>query len=234
MAEANKEWTNIAKSIDERRLPIYLLLDTSGSMSGAPIQAVQHGVEQFKKEVEKDTFAKETVYVGVITFGGENADFLTKGLVSIVDFQPPSLNATGSTPLGAAFKLLSQSLDKDIKENVKGGAKGDWKPLIFILTDGAPTDDWQSPREEIIKRSKKKALNIITVGCGPHINEEQLKAISTGKAFKMDDTEKASFVAFFEWVSQSVMTVSKECAQPGGEDKPIEMPKPPDVIQYIP
>jgi len=76
---------NVAVGEGMRRLPVYLLLDTSGSMAGAPIQALRLGVEQFKKEVAEDPFAKESVYMGVITFGGE-ALYVTKGLVSFEDF----------------------------------------------------------------------------------------------------------------------------------------------------
>ncbi len=220
----------------ERRLPVYLLLDTSGSMAGAPIQALRLGVEQFKKEVESDPFAKESVYMGIITFGGE-AEFVTKGLVPFEnfsrEFRTDSLIANGQTPLGQALWLLVESLDKDIRSSVKGGEKGDWKPLIFILTDGEPTDEWQEPQQVILNRSSKKVINMITVGCGPRINEQNLKDISIGPTFKMDNDD-ASFKRFFQWVSQSVRVASKAVSQFGGGDKPADLPPPPDGIQYIP
>lgn len=221
-----------------RRLPVYLLLDTSGSMAGAPIEAVRRGVEQFKSELKQDAFAKETVWVGVITFGGE-AEFVTKGLLpvdSFVDsFQPTALSANGQTPLGQALWLLNESLDKDVKSAVKGGEKGDWKPLVFILTDGQPTDDWQEPREEILKRERRKVLNVITVGCGPYINQQNLKDIAIGPAFNMG-SDDASFRALFKWVTQTTVGATKAVTQPGGGDKPVTMPPPPppDQIQYVP
>jgi len=92
-----------------RRLPIYLLLDTSGSMAGEPIQDVRLGVETFQREVGNDPFAEETVYIGVITFGGE-AEFVTKGLIPIGkfsdEFNTESISANGQTPLGQALWLL--------------------------------------------------------------------------------------------------------------------------------
>ena len=226
----------VAVGEGERRLPVYLLLDTSGSMAGAPIQALRLGVEQFKKEVESDPFAKESVYMGIITFGGE-AEFVTKGLISFEDyyseFLTDSLVADGQTPLGQALWLLIESLDKDIRSSVKGGEKGDWKPLIFILTDGEPTDEWQEPQQVILKRTSKKVINMITVGCGPRINEQNLRDIAIGPTFKMDNDD-ASFKRFFQWVSQSVRVASKAVSQIGGGDKPADLPPPPDGIQYIP
>ena len=78
----------------ERRLPIYLLLDCSGSMAGAPIQAVQRGVEMFAREVRQDHYAAATVHVGIITFAS-TAQMVTNGLVPIGQFQPPQLSAGG-------------------------------------------------------------------------------------------------------------------------------------------
>lgn len=222
----------VALSEGVRRLPIYLLLDCSGSMSGAPIEAVRRGVELLAQEVRADTFTCQTVYVGVITFDN-NARMVTSGLEPIEQFEPPQLSASGSTSLGQALQVLQQSLDTDVKSSVKGGEKGDWKPLVFILTDGEPTDEWQTPRQEIQERQKRKVLNVITVGCGPGINEQNLKAIAIGPTFRMDNSE-ASFKTFFQWVSQSVKSVSKVVSQPGGGGQPMALPNPGPQIQYVP
>jgi len=215
-----------------RRLPVYLLLDCSGSMAGAPIEAVRRGVELFLQEVQSDPFARETVHLGVITFDSD-ARMITPGLVPIDQFQPPQLSASGSTSLGKALRVLRESLDRDVRPAVRGKEKGDWKPLVFILTDGEPTDDWQTPRQEILERQQRKVLNVITVGCGPHINEQNLRAIAIGPSFRMDNSE-ASFRTFFQWVSQSVKMVSKAVSQPGGGERAMDLPPPPSVIQYVP
>ncbi len=212
----------------ERRLPVYLLLDTSGSMTGAPIEAVRRGVEQFKLDVQGDTFALETVWVGVITVGGR-AEFVTKGLVPFGQFMPPPLNAGGQTPLGQALWLLIESLDKDLRRPVKGGPKGDWRPLVFILTDGEPTDDWREPREKIVQREKAKICKAVTVGCGPYINPQNLRDIAIGETFNMDN-DSASFRALFDWMSTLVQSESKSCSQTGRATD-VTLPPPPDLIQ---
>lgn len=213
----------------ERRLPVYLLLDTSGSMIGAPIEAVRRGVEQFRLELQGDTFALETVWVGIITFGGSRAEFITKGLVPFGQFAPPPIDAGGQTPLGQALWLLIESLDNDLRRPIKGGPKADWRPLVFILTDGEPTDDWREPREKILQREKARICKVVTVGCGPYVNDQNLGDIAIGPAFHMD-SDDASFKALFEWISTSVGQESKTCSQTGGTmDETI--PPPADFIQ---
>jgi uncharacterized protein YegL len=178
----------------ERHLPVYLLLDTSSSMAGAPIQSVREGLEQFQREVANDPFARDVVKVGVITFASD-AQLVTGGLVPISDFQPPQLVASGVTRLDLAFKVLLESMDRDVRHPVKGGHKGDWRPVVFILTDGRPTDEnghetdrlWRPARDAVINRPKgmNKPSVIVAVGCGPDVDDEMLKAISTGTAFRM-------------------------------------------------
>ncbi|HSV31336.1 MAG TPA: VWA domain-containing protein [Atribacteraceae bacterium] len=223
---------NVSLSQGLRRLPVFLLLDISGSMMGAPVQAVQEGVALFKREVESDTFARETVWIGVITFGRQVSN-LTGGLVPIEQFSPPILDAGGYTPLGQAMRLLIELLDRDVKKSQIGGEKGDWKPLVFILTDGKPTDNWQGAREEILKRKDRKIVQVITVGCGPEIDETTLREVAIGPSFRMD-ADSVSFAAFFRWISQTVKTVSKSLSQPQGESLPTPIPPPPEALQYIP
>ncbi|BAC08526.1 vWA domain-containing protein [Thermosynechococcus vestitus] len=208
------EWANVEVPGGERHLPVYLLLDTSSSMEGAPIESLHQGLEQFQREVSSDQFARDIVKVGVITFASD-AQLVTGGLVPISDFQPPMLTASGVTRLDLAFTVLLESIDRDVVRPVKGGQKGDWKPAVFVLTDGRPTDRhgiatdelWRPARDALVNRPKGeiKPSVIVAVGCGPHVDDDTLKAISTGTAFKMG-TSEAAFVALFQYLSQSLTT----------------------------
>lgn len=121
-----------------RRLPVYLLLDTSGSMYGEPIEAVKNGVQTLISTLRSDPYALETAYISIITFNS-SAQQITP-LTELASFQQPNIDASGCTALGGALELLSQKIDSEITKTT-AEVKGDWRPLIFIMTDGVPTDD---------------------------------------------------------------------------------------------
>jgi uncharacterized protein YegL len=159
------------------------------------------------------------------------AEFITKGLVPFAQFVPPPRDAEGQTPLGQALWLLTESLDRDLRRPVKGGPKGDWRPLVFILTDGEPTDDWREPREKILQREQARTCKVVTVGCGPYLNQQNLRDIAIGETFNMDKDD-ASFKALFEWISTLVGQESKSCSQTGGTMDQTT-PPPADFIQPV-
>ncbi|HZS74988.1 MAG TPA: VWA domain-containing protein [Ktedonobacteraceae bacterium] len=221
-------WADVQAPGGERNLPVYLLLDTSGSMDGAPIESVREGLELFQREVANDPFARDIVKVGVITFAND-AQLVNGKLVPITSFQPPVLVASGVTRLDLAFKVLFESMNRepDVVKAVKGGQKGDWKPAVFVLTDGLPTDEngnvtdrlWQAQRDAVINRPKGqiKPSTIVAVGCGPYVDDTTLKNISTGTAFRMG-TDSAAFVALFQYLSQSI---ASSLAPGGNPDDPF-------------
>ena len=231
------EWAGVEPAGGERHLPVYLLLDTSGSMEGAPIESVRQGLEQFQREVSEDQFARDCIKVGIITFDSD-AELVTGSLVPISEFQPPALTASGVTRLDLAFNVLQESMERDVIKAVKGGQKGDWKPGVFVLTDGRPTDEsgygsdslWPAARDAVVNRPKGqiKPSTIVAVGCGPNVDDDTLKEMSTGTAFRMG-TSEASFVSLFQWITQSIMS----SVQPGGnvEDPFANVPPSSDLIR---
>lgn len=193
-------------------------------MSGDPIEAVNEGIRTLHSNLLDDPQALETAYISVITFASEAKQFTP--LVSVTSFIPPQLHANGTTALGAALQLLCDSLE-DEKRKMADGLK-DWKPLVFLLTDGAPTDTWQD-QAEILK--KNRPANIIAVACGADANTSILRQI-TGVVLELRNTGPDGFKKFFEWVSASVRQTSHKLGQaPADAQKGVALsPLPPEIV----
>lgn len=210
-----------------RRLPVYLLLDTSGSMSGEPIEAVRQGVKNLLSDLMSEPTARETVYLSVITFSSSAQQVVP--LTELMSFQEPFLDASGSTAFGDALKLLEQCLDREVIKATSTTQKGDWKPLVFIMTDGQPTDSWESAAARI---KQKKVGNVIACAAGSGADEHMLKNV-TELVVKLNSLQPDDLKAFFKWVSDSIRTTSQSVAQVAA-DAPVNLPPPLPQITIVP
>ncbi|MEG6521996.1 vWA domain-containing protein [Desulfotomaculum sp. 1211_IL3151] len=210
-----------------RRLPVYLLLDRSGSMFGEPIESVKQGVKYMISELKKEPQAIETAFISVITFASDARQDIP--LTELTSFKEPLLEANGTTALGEALSILNQCLETEVRKSTPT-QKGDYKPLVFIMTDGEPTDNWENIAQEIKKKAGKLA-NIVAVGCGPHVNKDTLKKI-TEIVLIMTSYQPDDFRQFFRWVSQSVKQASIKFTK--DSDQPTNLSAPPPTIQIIP
>jgi uncharacterized protein YegL len=208
-----------------RRLPTYLLLDCSGSMAGEPIAAVEMGVKALLGDLRNDPQALETVWLSVLAFAS-TAEVLVP-LTEINEFQAPDLIAEGTTALGEALDLLAERIRAEVRVT-RPDRKGDWKPLVFLLTDGEPTDDWERSCENFRLQG---LATVIACGAGPEVNDETLRRLGD-KCVHLKDTQPGTLGAFMKWVSASVATTIQglgtqtqrdEPSPPGADDGTIRV-----------
>lgn len=210
-----------------RRLPVYLVLDTSGSMTGEPIESLKNGVQVLISTLRQDPYALETAYLSVITFSTSAQQLVP--LTELSTFQMPDLQAAGTTSLGEALNLLAQRVEVEVARTT-ADQKGDWKPLVFIMTDGEPTDDWQKGLNEYRKR---KFGMVIACAAGRAANTNVLKQV-TDTVVQLDTADSSTIKAFFKWVSASISTGSQKVESGGQEVTGLnELPPPPPEVNVV-
>jgi len=189
-----------------RLLPIYLVLDTSKSMSGEPIAAVEDGVQLLTSTLRTDPYALETVQLSVITFS-DHATQLAP-LTDLGTFRPPTLRAQGTASLGKALSLAADCISKEIPQS-GANVKYDLKPLVFIMTDGQSTDDWQSG---LSKFKSVKTGTVVVCATSEDADHNMLKQI-THTVVKLGAADTASINAFFMWTSKIVYFTFGQCLE---------------------
>jgi uncharacterized protein YegL len=186
-----------------RRLPVYFLVDTSGSMRGEPIAAVNVGLRDIISSQRQDAYALETVHVSVLTFGADVR--VLAPLTPLDQFDLPEIAAEESCPtlLGKALETLLERMDKEVRRNA-ADVKGDWPPILFLMTDGSPTDVRTFERQ--LPEIRKRRFGAI-VGCaaGTKARRDFLDVL-TDKVFALSTMDSTSLTGFFRWVSESVST----------------------------
>ena len=191
-----------------RRLPIYFLIDTSESMVGEPIQQVEDGLATIIQTLKTDPNAIETVWISIIAFAGQAKTIVP--LQEIINFYPPKFPIGSGTSLSKGLGHLMFEFSKNIVRTT-AEQKGDWKPIVFLFTDGVPTDDTKSVIKEW-KLKWGKSSNLIAVSFGEEADIQVLSEL-TEHVMHFKNSEASDYAQFFKWVTDSIKTSSVSVEQ---------------------
>jgi uncharacterized protein YegL len=184
----------------ERRLPVYLVVDASFSMRGQTMEALRRGIDGLVADLRADPQAIETAWLGLITFA-TGADTVVP-LTDILQFRTPALVASGRSDLGAGIHELIERLGADIRRN-SDQVKGDWRPIVFLMTDGGPSDAWITQAKALRAMQDRGEVTVVAVGFGSKVHKEVLVRLSPVVVIS-DSREPDAFGKFLAWVSTSV------------------------------
>jgi uncharacterized protein YegL len=211
-----------------RKLPVYLLIDSSGSMNGEPIQSVNEGLRAMMSALRQDPYALETVLLSVITFDREVKEIFPLTPVEKIQLEDIIPPRSGPTHLGEALEYMLNRYGKDIKRRERGN-KGNFSPMLFIMTDGKPSD--LQLFEEMTERIRGfRFASIIGCVAGPKAKKEYLQKFAE-PVVSLESTDSSSFTAFFKWVSDSITAGSQSGGlEAGGANR---LPPPPTEINIV-
>lgn len=209
-----------------RRLLTYLCIDTSGSMRGEPIEAVNTGLRSLMGSLRGNPYALDSVHISITTFDSAVKEVLP--MTAIADVQLPEIACpeSGATMLGAALEKICEEVARDLRRSTRE-QKGDWKPMLVILTDGKPTDTLAY--SEVIPHVHACGFaKVIACAAGPKADASQLRRL-TEHVVSLDTMDATGFSSFFEWVSA---TFSQD-SQSRGATTAVELPPPPPELNVV-
>lgn len=208
-----------------RRLPVYFLIDVSESMVGEPIEQVQEGMAAIIKELRTDPYALETVFISIIVFAGK-AQKLTS-LIELYNFYSPKIPIGGGTSLGNALNFLMDDMDASIQKTTMV-KKGDWKPIVFLFTDGNPTDNIEHAFARWNKKYHRQA-NLVSIILGDNADTSLFGKI-TENVLQLKSVDAEAFRQFFKWITASIKTNSLS-VNDGGSDELLLAPLTKDMTK---
>lgn len=210
--------TSTIASPNEPHLACVLLVDTSSSMEGEAIRSLNEGINNFKNQVSMDEIAKKRIDVAIIQFN--SGVQLVQDFVPIAEMKSVNLVANGLTAMGAA---LNYAIDKAKERNHLYASMGTpcFKPWIFMITDGLPTDEVDSAISRIRQEEQKGTfgkLKVIALGVGNYDKETLFKV--TKRVLELRDV---NFSTIFDWMAESMIAIS--VSRVNDEAMPARLPE---------
>ena len=189
---------------EPKSIPVVLLLDTSYSMDGDPINTLNKAVEAMIKEFKKSETMETFIKLSIITFGNNGVELHTPlEEVSKIEFTP--LIVGGSTPMGTALKMAKAMVED--KDTFKGR---DYRPTIILLSDGGPNDSWEQPLDDFVNSGRTKKCDRMALAIGNDADKQVLNMFIDGcdnPLFYAEDASK--IIDAFKKITMSITMRTK-------------------------
>lgn len=189
----------------EPRCPCVLLLDTSGSMSGSPINALNEGLQTFKNALTQDGLASRRVEIAIVTF--DSKVDVVQDFVTADQYEPTSLSSGGATAMGTAI-VTGLDMVQNRKTQYRENGIAYYRPWIFMITDGEPQGEAKEIVDQAAQRirteEENKSVAFFAVGV-EGANMDKLQTIATRAPVKLNGL---NFSEMFVWLSASMQRVS--------------------------
>jgi uncharacterized protein YegL len=209
-----------------RRLPVYFLLDTSGSMYGEPIEALNNALSGMINTLRMDPQALDSLWLSIVTFDRDVKELVP--LTELANFQLPEITCpqSGPTHTGKGLELIYEKVKREVVKGTEG-QKGDWKPLFFLFTDGKPNDI--TVYREMIPKIKSLNFGAVVCCAAGHLADDSLLKELTDTVVHLDNADSITLKQFFKWVSDTIEQGNK--SQGTGESVPL--PPPPSDVHLV-
>ncbi len=202
-------------SANEPHMALLLLLDTSGSMAGVPINELNNGVNRFKLEVCEDNTTRETLDVAIVEFNSNIR--VVQEFVPIEHMRPVNLEAMGGTNMAPAIELAIDMVDEQARKYRRSGTEP-YKPWILMISDGF-ADNIDEVAERIHRLESEQKLNFLSVGVEGY-DSQTLHKLSRQKVMKLRGYD---FTTLFDWVNKSMRSIS--ASSPGERPRGVPLPE---------
>ena len=188
------------------RCPVVLLLDTSGSMYGQPINELNAALCQFIQETSEDEAASMSVELEVISFDDTANIVLPFTPISSIQRNSVQLVTAGMTSMGAALNLAKSELENRRRMYRNAGISS-YRPWVILMTDGGPNDSWTLPADKMRELGEKGKITYIGIEIGPSADHQTMCRILPAQPGPVK-LQGLKFKQFFRWLTDSLKSVS--------------------------